>query len=160
MYYLYTMEQSALRTRVSCSYGATTARARDSKHQSNHSRAKPAAGSEKLMWHKMICLLFPAGTRRNNNDIMTSFWRHNDVIFASCVCWVIAQIDMLKVYDIKAIRHLASRYTILRPSYHLHNGISYTGKTTSLYWIGAIIIPNDQTKIYQILVCPLIRELA
>ena len=27
--------------------------------------------------------------------------------------------------------------TILRPSY-LHNGISYTGKTTSLYWIGAL----------------------
>ena len=26
--------------------------------------------------------------------------------------------------------------TILRPSY-LHNGISYTGKTASLYWIGA-----------------------
>ena len=26
--------------------------------------------------------------------------------------------------------------TILRPSY-LHNGISYTGKMTSLYWIGA-----------------------
>ena len=29
--------------------------------------------------------------------------------------------------------------TILRPSY-LHNGISYTGKTTSLYWIGALCI--------------------
>ena len=29
--------------------------------------------------------------------------------------------------------------TILRPSY-LHNGISYTGKTTSLYWIGAQVI--------------------
>ena len=29
--------------------------------------------------------------------------------------------------------------TILRPSY-LHNGISYTGKTTSLYWIRALII--------------------
>ena len=28
--------------------------------------------------------------------------------------------------------------TILRPSY-LHNGISYTGKT-SLYWIGALVI--------------------
>ena len=28
--------------------------------------------------------------------------------------------------------------TILRQSY-LHNGISYTGKTTSLYWIGAQI---------------------
>ena len=27
--------------------------------------------------------------------------------------------------------------TILRPSY-LHNGIPYTGKTTSLYWIGAL----------------------
>ena len=29
--------------------------------------------------------------------------------------------------------------TILRPSY-LHNGISYTGKTTSLYWIGPCIL--------------------
>ena len=28
--------------------------------------------------------------------------------------------------------------TILRPSY-LHNGISYTGKMTSLYWIGALV---------------------
>ena len=32
--------------------------------------------------------------------------------------------------------------TILRPSY-LHNGISYTGKMTSLYWLGA-----------QVLTCP------
>ena len=31
--------------------------------------------------------------------------------------------------------------TILRPSY-LHNGISYTGKTTSLYWIGAQVIQH------------------
>ena len=29
--------------------------------------------------------------------------------------------------------------TILRPSY-LHNGISYTGKTTSLYWIRVLVI--------------------
>ena len=29
--------------------------------------------------------------------------------------------------------------TILRPAY-LHNGISYTGKTTSLYWIGTQVI--------------------
>ena len=28
--------------------------------------------------------------------------------------------------------------TILRPSY-LHNGVSYTGKTISLYWIGALV---------------------
>ena len=32
--------------------------------------------------------------------------------------------------------------TILRPSY-LHNGISYTGKTTSLYWIGVQISVAD-----------------
>ena len=31
--------------------------------------------------------------------------------------------------------------TILRPSY-LHNGISYTGKTASLYWIGALVPAN------------------
>ena len=31
--------------------------------------------------------------------------------------------------------------TILRRSY-LHNGVSYTGKTTSLYWIGALL--DDQ----------------
>ena len=31
--------------------------------------------------------------------------------------------------------------TILRPSY-LHNGISYTGKTASLYWIGALDISS------------------
>ena len=28
-------------------------------------------------------------------------------------------------------------------SYYLHNGISYTGKMSSLYWIRAKIFPND-----------------
>ena len=37
--------------------------------------------------------------------------------------------------------------TILRPSY-LHNGISYTGKTTSLYWIGAQMIWWKNDKIF------------
>ena len=37
--------------------------------------------------------------------------------------------------------------TILRPSY-LHNGISYTGKMSSLYWIRALFISND----YKVLV--------
>ena len=32
--------------------------------------------------------------------------------------------------------------TILRPSY-LHNGISYTGKMTSLYWIGALVSSEE-----------------
>ena len=31
---------------------------------------------------------------------------------------------------------------ILRPSY-LHNGISYTGKTASLYWVGVLIIQGN-----------------
>ena len=39
--------------------------------------------------------------------------------------------------------------TILRPSY-LHNGISYTGETTSLYWIGAqdslVCFPSEGRK--------------
>ena len=40
--------------------------------------------------------------------------------------------------------------TILPPSY-LHNGISYTGKTTSLYWIGALDVsfcckPNNAVR--------------
>ena len=30
--------------------------------------------------------------------------------------------------------------TILRPSY-LHNGISYTGKITSLYWVSPLLVP-------------------
>ena len=34
--------------------------------------------------------------------------------------------------------------TILRPSY-LHNGISYTGKMTSLYWIRAHILINHKS---------------
>ena len=33
--------------------------------------------------------------------------------------------------------------TILRPS-HLHNGISYAGKTTSLYWIIALFVQITQ----------------
>ena len=35
---------------------------------------------------------------------------------------------------------------ILRPSY-LHNEISYTGKSTSLYWIGAQAVIDDQIAI-------------
>ena len=37
--------------------------------------------------------------------------------------------------------------TILRPSYR-HNGISYTGKTTYLYWIGAQSLFNLYSKLY------------
>ena len=37
--------------------------------------------------------------------------------------------------------------TILRPSY-LHNGISYTGKMTSLYWIGAQVMTSQSVTHY------------
>ena len=37
--------------------------------------------------------------------------------------------------------------TILRPSY-LHNGISYTGKMTSLYWIGALVSPENDNSFW------------
>ena len=39
---------------------------------------------------------------------------------------------------------------ILRPSY-LYNGISYTGKTTSLYWIRARALDNTILEHYNIL---------
>ena len=43
--------------------------------------------------------------------------------------------------------------TILRPSY-LHNGISYTGKTTSLYWIRALVsglhVLSSPSKFHQV----------
>ena len=39
--------------------------------------------------------------------------------------------------------------TILRPSY-LHNGISYTGKTTSLYWVRALVTTiKSHSRVYQ-----------
>ena len=47
--------------------------------------------------------------------------------------------------------------TILRPSY-LHNGISYTGKMTSLYWIGAQASwqQNDRSMRYCIICVPMV----
>ena len=43
--------------------------------------------------------------------------------------------------------------TILRPSY-LHNGISYTGKMASLYWIRALFYPNrHHTEIFPYHMC-------
>ena len=55
--------------------------------------------------------------------------------------------QMLSISDIQGANSIKRDKTIIRPSY-LHNGISYTGKMTSLYWIGAQIsfkyIPTDQ----------------
>ena len=40
---------------------ATAARARDSKHQSNHCRTKPATGSHLLMWRYKLILSWYVG---------------------------------------------------------------------------------------------------
>ena len=39
----------------------TAARARDSKHQSNHRRTKPAAGNQKLIWRYKYILNWYVG---------------------------------------------------------------------------------------------------
>ena len=51
----------------------------------------------------------------------------------------------IKITSYQYRKSLCGDKTILRPSY-LHNGISYTGKTTSLYWIGVQLFINDFTR--------------
>ena len=46
--------------------------------------------------------------------------------------------------------------TISRPSY-LHNGISYTGNRTSLYWIGALL-PNEKYEYELFIACSIVAE--
>ena len=46
--------------------------------------------------------------------------------------------------------------TILRPSY-LHNGISYTGKMTSLYWIRAQVATNNECLVYTMMYFPAVH---
>ena len=61
--------------------------------------------------------------------------------------WII---DRLVTYISKKF-HCGDK-TILRPSY-LHNGISYTGKTTSLYWIMALSLLKLSSYIDPLLSC-------
>ena len=52
--------------------------------------------------------------------------------------------------------------TVVRSSY-LHNGISYTGKTTSLYWIGAQALsasPADMRPRFDVIMTLLLRHLS
>ena len=51
------------------------------------------------------------------NDVATSFWRHNDVIIALSVRWETTVV---------LVQYFCMSY--------LYHGISYTGKTASLYW--------------------------
>ena len=47
--------------------------------------------------------------------------------------------DTIKMTSYQYRKSNCGDKTILRPSY-LHNGISYTGKLTSFYWIGALVL--------------------
>ena len=53
-----------------------------------------------------------------------------------CCCWCPGPWFNVKMTSYQYRKFHCGDKTILRPSY-LHNGISYTGKMTSLYWIGA-----------------------
>ena len=57
----------------------------------------------------------------------TSHYLNHCCFIIKCVLWYV---QYRKSYS--------GDKTILRPSY-LHNGVSYTGKTRSVYWIGALV---------------------
>ena len=101
----------------------------------------------------MGCLLWGFGSK------LTTLKRHCAVCTLCVVCWLYHRTLLLgegKLTNNKEtnrfpgpwlnIKMSSYQYrkshcgdkTILRPSY-LHNGISYTGKMTSLYWIRALI---------------------
>ena len=42
-------------------------------------------------------------------------------------------------------------------SFYLHNGISYTGNRTSLYWIGALL-PNEKYEYELFIACSIVAE--
>ena len=48
----------------------------------------------------------------------------------------------IKIYHLTSTRNPIVDKTVVRSSY-LHNGISYTGKMISLYWIGALLVYLD-----------------
>ena len=47
--------------------------------------------------------------------------------------------------------------TTISRSFYLHNGISYTGNRTSLYWIGALL-PNEKYEYELFIACSIVAE--
>ena len=64
--------------------------------------------------------------------------RHKSFTHSSCnVCWCPGGWFNIKMSSYQYKKYHCGDKTILRPSY-LHNGISYTDKMISLYWIRAL----------------------
>ena len=77
-------------------------------------------------------------------DIYTKYWQQSACMtyYGPCQSYACrALIQYIKIIKISSYQYSKSHCgdeTILRPSY-LHNGISYTGKMTSLYWISPLM---------------------
>ena len=81
-------------------------------------------------------LVFVVGVLRENHVTTLCIVRHFGWCYSSGP-WF--NMEMLSYQYRKS--HWGDK-TILQPSY-LHNGISYTGKMTSLYWIRALDVPSS-----------------
>ena len=80
-------------------------------------------------------------SRDSSNEKLTTDTHSSPVRMSYGVCFVSSNYGGWFNIKILSYQYRKSHYgdkTILWPSY-LHNGISYTGKTTSLYWIRALI---------------------
>ena len=78
-------------------------------------------------------------------------WRHSYIIhlsklhssiYATNILQYTGSCFNIKISSYQYWKSHCGDKTILRPSY-LHNGICYTGKTTSLHWIGAPGLRQD-----------------
>ena len=90
------------------------------------------APKAQLSWHVQNCEAIPSSYFLSEQNISSKIW----IMSYRNWYW-----DPGPWFNIKksSYQYRKSHYgdeTILRPSY-LHNGISYSGKTTSLYWIRA-----------------------
>ena len=86
---------------------------------SNHTPGK--------VWDEIVCP-FP-----NFNGCTVDVWESTSNCFSHFVALIRYKDHIFQVYEV----HCGDKM-ILRPFY-LHNGISYTGKMTSLYWIWALV---------------------
>ena len=104
------------------------------------------------LWFELYCSLFPIVNKSALKQVMA--WRYHTrqaITWSNVAQYVwrnmasLIQHDLLPGprFNIKMSSYQYRKYhcgdkTVVRSSY-LHNGISYTGKTTSLFWIRALV---------------------
>ena len=88
--------------------------------------SKPSIG----VWNPMVTCGFP-WQKANNVEIISMSWHHHDSPGPQF---------NIKMSSYQYRKSYCGDKIILRPSY-LHNGISYIGKMSSLYWIGTQTLP-------------------